>query len=254
MSSLSEQARAVAGAWGLELGEPFALGRHSYVCPAGSEVVLKVRPEDDTESAHEADALRLWDGDGAVRLLRVSDDGRAMLLERAIPGTDLSQLDEGRATAAAVEVGLRLWRPAGAPFQPVAEQVARWLDEVDKTGSPSDGLIDPARALLADLRPPARTLVHGDFHHHNILSAGERFVAIDPKPMLGEPEFDVAPFLWNPLEATMSQDAVVARLSGFEAAGLDPWRMRAWAVIRAAYLGASILDAGDVEILRGLVG
>ena len=56
-----------------------------------------------------------------------------------------------------------------------------------------------ARELYASLDVSRETLVHGDFHHHNILRLGARAVAIDPQPLLGEPEFDVPSFLWNPL-------------------------------------------------------
>src|ERR671932_647257 len=82
--------------WGLELEEPFALSYVSYVAPAGN-AVLKVAWEGDDESLHEADALELWDGDGAVRLLRRW--GRALLEERALPGDDLSELPDDQATA-----------------------------------------------------------------------------------------------------------------------------------------------------------
>ena len=57
--------------------------------------------------------------------------------------------------------------------------------------------------------------MHGDFHHHNILDAGARYVAIDPKPMLGEPEFDVPSFLWNPLRYRMRLDVTERRLAAF---------------------------------------
>ena len=98
--------------WGLELGEPFAGSNVSYVVPAG-DAVVKVAWEGDDEALHDADALELWDGDGAVRLLRRS--GRALLLEHVVPGDDLSTIPEDEATAIAVGVASRLWRPAGSP-------------------------------------------------------------------------------------------------------------------------------------------
>ncbi|MDQ3066751.1 MAG: hydroxyurea phosphotransferase, partial [Actinomycetota bacterium] len=60
----------MASEWGVELGEPFALSRYSYVAPAGDDAVLKVRSPEDDESDEEAEALELWAGEGAVRLLR----------------------------------------------------------------------------------------------------------------------------------------------------------------------------------------
>lgn len=139
---------------------------------------------------------------------------RAFLLERARPGTDISELPDSQATAIAVELGLKLW----------------WLDE-------EPGELTPlARELLSSLEVGRTTLVHGDFHHHNILDAGNRHVAIDPQPFLGEPEYDVPPFLWNPLPCRLRVDLLESRLAAFVAAGLDEERIRKWAVIRGAYL------------------
>src|SRR6059058_1950304 len=126
LSRARAAAEAAAWEWGLELGEPFALSRFSYVAPAGTDAVLKVAWEEDEESLHEGEALELWDGDGAVRLL--GRHGRALLEERAVPGTDISDLDQDAAMAVAVEVGTKLWRQGGPPFRPVVEHVARWLD------------------------------------------------------------------------------------------------------------------------------
>ncbi|HKB32262.1 MAG TPA: aminoglycoside phosphotransferase family protein, partial [Candidatus Dormibacteraeota bacterium] len=178
--------------WGLELGEPFVFSNVSYVAPAG-DAVVKVAWGGDTESLHEGDALELWNGDGAVRLLRRS--GRALLEERALPGNDLSALPDEEATAIAVELASKLWRRAGSPFRPVVPEVRRWLDNADRDGSE---LVPLARDLLAELDPAGQWLVHGDFHHHNIIRRGDQFVAIDPKPYLADREYDVPPFLWNP--------------------------------------------------------
>ena len=71
--------------WGVELGPPFALSRYSFVAPAGPDAVLKVTPVEDDESDEEADALALWAGDGAVRLLRRDARRRAILVDRARP-------------------------------------------------------------------------------------------------------------------------------------------------------------------------
>ena len=105
LEPLASIAAEVAAEWGVELGPPFALSRYSYVAPAGDDAVLKVTPAEDDESDEEADALELWDGDGAVRLLRRDRGRRALLIERARPGDDISGLPEDEATAIAVAVG-----------------------------------------------------------------------------------------------------------------------------------------------------
>jgi len=253
LDALVHVAGEAAAEWEVELGEPFALSRYSYVAPAGDDAVLKVTPPEDDESDHEADALELWGGRGAVRLLRRDRGRRALLLERARPGTDLSSLPDDEATAIAVAVGLRLWRPAGIPFRWIGDHIPRWLDRAERSDQEGRELVPLARKLHASLVVGREVLIHGDFHHHNILRAGERFLAIDAKAMLGEPEYDVPSFLRNPrgLGYRMELRTTERRIAAFAAAGLDEDRMRKWAVIRCACLGA---DEGEAQVLRALVG
>ena len=142
-----------------------------------------------------------------------------MLIERAWPGTDISELPEAQATAIAVETGLRLWQSAGEPFRWIGDHVPRWLDEAEQLNHPAPDLIPLARKLYKSLSVGRSTLVHGDLHHHNILDAGEQFLAIDAKPMLGDAEFDVASFLWNPLPHRMTLDVTERRLAAFGVEG-----------------------------------
>ena len=115
---------------GLVVGERFDGGVASVlVAPAvtaeGEEVVLKVQ-EPHRESEHEADALRLWDGDGAVRLLDHEPEEHALLLERCVPGTPLSAAGAETALGVLVELLPRLWKPAGPPFGSRAAEAAGW--------------------------------------------------------------------------------------------------------------------------------
>lgn len=226
------RAEHCAAEWGLTLGRPFEIATASFVVPAGEHFVLKVASEGDDESLHEGDALELWGSDIAVRVVR--RDGRALLEERLVPGTDLSMLEEDEATAIAVELAGRLWRQAGHPYRPVDHDVEWWLSRAEHQGSALVGL---ARELHGELGARAEWLVHGDFHHHNILRNGSRYLVIDPKPYLSDREYDVASFLWNPMDNTMSDQGLTEhRIEAFVAGGLEEFRIRAWAVIRGAYL------------------
>jgi streptomycin 6-kinase len=202
-----------------------------------------VTPPEDDESDEEAEALALWDGDGAVHLLRRDRVRRALLLERARPGEDVSELEEEEATRIAVATGLKLWRPASEPFRWIGDHVPRWLDN-----AAGHELVPLARELYASLDVGRGVLVHGDFHHHNILGSTRGPVAIDPKPMLGEPEYDIPSFLWNPLPCRLRIEHLETRLAAFSAAGLDEERIRKWTVIRGAYL-----QPEEAEVLRALV-
>jgi streptomycin 6-kinase len=230
-------AEAAAEYWGLTLGAAFPMACVSYVAPAGAAVV-KVSWEGDDESLHESDALELWNGDGAVRLK--DRFGSALLLERAAPGTDVAGLSEADATAVAVSLAGRLWRPACEPFRPVGPAVREWLARAARQGS---DLVPLAQELLAGLGASADWVVHGDLHHHNILRDGDRYVVIDPKPYLADREYDVPSFLWNPMGNEMDDPEILERrISAFVSAGLSEDRIRAWTVIRGAYLRPELAE------------
>ena len=225
-------AYACAEEWGVVLEPPFKFSNVSYVAPTTDGAVVKVSWGGDEQALHEGDALELWNGDGAVRLLRRS--GRALLEERCVPGDDLSGVPEDVAVQIATDIAVRLWRPAVAPFRSVAPDVERWIDHAMVEGSE---LAPLARELFAEIGGGAEWVVHGDLHHHNIVRSGERYLAIDPKPYLADREYDVASFLWNPMDNLFEDEAQTQRrIEAFVAVGLDEFRIRAWAVIRGSYL------------------
>jgi streptomycin 6-kinase len=249
LAALEAVAREVAAEWGIGLGGRFALARYSFVAAAGEDAVLKVTPPADDEADEEGEGLELWAGEGAVRLLRHDKARRALLVERARPGDDISDLPEEEATATAIAVAARLWKggqsPGLSPFRSIHDHVPRWLSNA------ADHPLAPlAGKLYAGYEKRDDTLVHGDFHHHNILRSERGFLAIDPKPMLGEPEYDIPSFLWNPMPHRMVPDVTERRLAAFAAAGLNQERMRVWTVVRGAYLRA---DADEIEVIRALL-
>ena len=246
--------------WDLRIGEPFGAGAGGRTLratlPDGTPAVLKhVHPH--RESEHEADALERWDGHGAVRLL--ARDGWTLLLERCEPGEPLSRL--GGSAALDVLAGLlpRLWVPAGPPFRPVAEEAAWWRSslpgEWERAGRPFERrLLDAALEALTVLPDTQgeQVLVNQDLHGDNVLSAQrEPWLLIDPKPLLAERAFALAPIIRS-AELGHSRRAVIRRLDHLTAdLGLDRERTRLWT------LGATIAWAIDgppshVEVARWL--
>jgi streptomycin 6-kinase len=227
--------------WSLELGEPFSYAHASLALPAtlpeGADAVLKIgRPH--RESQHEADALALWDGEGAVRLLAHDRDRWALLVERCRPGTQLSELDADAALEVIVQLLPRLWVPAREPFRPLADEAEWWvsylLDRWKQAGRPFERpLLDAAIGALRDLAPTQgeQVLLHQDLHADNILRAErEPWLVIDPKPLLGEREFGLAPVIRGP-ELGHSKGHVRRRLDRLsEELGLDRERARGWAL------------------------
>ena len=241
---LRSTAEEVAYEWRVPLGERIPAGRFSFVAFAGDEAVLKVVPVEDDEADHEADALALLAGDGAVRLLRHDRARRAILIERARPGDDASRLSEPEAMRVAVAAATRFWRPAtrGSPFRWIGDHVPSWLDNAG-----DHYLVRQAKEIYATMQPSDATLVHGDFHHHNLLSHHDGWVVIDPKPMVGDPEFDVPTFLWNPIGHQQTTESVERWIGAFAETGLDANLLREWAIVRGTYQGLPLSQGLTAE-------
>ena len=244
--------------WSLELGPPFEPASVSWVAPVaardGTPAVLKVNfPE--PESEREAGALAWWGGDGAVRLLAHDPERRALLVERCVPGTQLWAVeDDDEATRLAAGVLRRLWRPAPGrhPFRALAAEAARWGQQLPAAWSAQGrpcprALVDEAVALCAELGASQEHLVvcHQDLHGGNVLAAGPgRWLAIDPKPVVGEPAFDVASLLRDRRPELLADPSPLRRVRRrldvvCDELGLDRERARGWALVHAVAWGLS---------------
>ncbi|HWC31841.1 MAG TPA: aminoglycoside phosphotransferase family protein, partial [Actinomycetota bacterium] len=170
LASLPTLFAECADRWSLEVGDPFPYTFASLAAPAttsdGTPVVLKIHFP-DRESEHEARALEVWNGDGAVRLLAHDADRRALLLERCVPGTPLWEIGAQAALDVMVELLPRLWKPAGPPIRPLAEEAAWWASYLPDTWERAERpferrLLDAALDAL-EVLPPTQSeqvLVH----------------------------------------------------------------------------------------------
>jgi streptomycin 6-kinase len=203
----------VTGDWQLTAGaSPYPL-TYSWVGPVtradGTPAVLKLGvPAPDL--AHQEEALRLYDGHGAVRIL-AADPGRgALLLERAEPGIPAAALvpaHDERATAALIGTGRRLHRapPAGCTLPDLHTEGSRSFRTHLRRFPGDDPLprrmVELAAELFDDLcaDAPERLVLHGDLHHDNVLRAErEAWLAIDPHGVVGDPGYDCGAMLYNP--------------------------------------------------------
>lgn len=94
-----------------------------------------------------------------------------------------------------------------------------------------------SRSFATDAATDGR-LIHTDLHYFNVLAAGrEPWLVIDPKPLSGDPSYEIAPLLSNRWEeAVSSGDRRRAIRDRFhmviDAAGFDEDRARDWVVVR----------------------
>lgn len=222
----------------------------NYVAPAtladGTQVVLKVGVP-NRELRTEIEALRLYNGRSAVRLLDADPDKGLLLLERLRPGQMLTTItNDDEATRLAAEVMQKLWRPLPAAHNfPSVADWANGLAELRQafgggTGPFDKTLVETAESLFTDLLASMSEpmLLHGDLHHYNILSADNGWRVIDPKGIVGEPAYEVGALLRNPIATIFDEpelDRITARRLDIlaETLALDRERLRQWSLAQA---------------------
>ena len=234
--------------WSLTVGVPFQPGgQTAWVAPArdaaGAALVLKVAwPH--PEAAHEADGLRAWAGHGAVRLHAAHDFGaaQALLIERCLPGTELSGRPEPEQDTVIAALLRRLWIPPspGHPFASLEQMCRSWADRFERhvaagVAPPLDpGLARAGLALFRELPVTAdtRVLLCTDLHAGNVLAATrEPWLVIDPKPHVGDPAYDPLQHMLNCEERLHADPPGLARrMAGL--LDLDPDRVLSWLFAR----------------------
>lgn len=261
LESLAGRVDDLVDRWDLTTELPlYPEGQCSIVVPVvrpdGTNCILKVQwPHPEAE--HEAVALRAYDGRGAVRLLNEDRGHNAFLLERCEPGTSAWEAGTpAEVLFVSAQVMRRLWRPLQSthPFTHLAIASAERAEDIRRT------FVDhgrPFEAQLAEVGASAferlgsfgadEVLLHGDFHPANVLRARrEPWLAVDPKPLVGDPAFDTAQLLLNfrgrnwPMISTVAELAMILEL--------DRDRVWDWAFARAVEeITWSMEDGGAID-------
>jgi streptomycin 6-kinase len=233
--------------WRLRVDGPTMSGQCAMVVPVRTDDdrrgVLKVTwPHWEAETEHLA--LRAWQGDGAVELWRADPRRFALLLERARPDRDLNAIEVREACTVVAGLYGRLHRPPLQQLRRLSELCREWADRLPSLTEShlvSPRFVSQTARLLRDFAADAATdaaLIHSDLHFSNVLAADrEPWLVIDPKPLSGDPAYEVAPLLWNRWEEAMRaaspRRALLDRLyTVVDVAGLDEDRVRNWTVVR----------------------
>ena len=214
--------------------------------PDGRPAVAKFSwPHDEEE--HEHLLMQALHGNGAALLYRADPSRHVMLLERLHARDLRSMPDDVEACEITASLYERIHIPAMPQLRTLTAYIARWTDDLRRL--PRDApiprrLVEQTISLGDDfVADPASdgVAIHGDLHFENVLAADrEPWLMIDPKPMSGDPHYEVSPLLWNRWdEVTDSGDVRRAVRRRFyatvDAAGLDEGRARDWVVTRMVH-------------------
>ena len=252
--------------WGIRVQRSFPKLSYSFVAEAqredGTPCVLKLDAREE-----EIEALRLFDGRGAARVLELDVEQRSLLLERLLPGTMLSELtDDEQATRIAARVMQRLWRPVPAVhhLETLEDRGRAFERERPKfgggTGPFPEHLVREAERVFAELpRGVEPVVLHGDCHHFNILlttnrdrSGKDEWLTIDPHGVAGDPGYEVGCFIYNPsgefdpMEAPSPKACVARRVAILaEELGWERERVRLWCLAQSVLSEWWSLEDGD---------
>ena len=211
----------------------------SVTCADDTPAVLKLGlPQ--MEGRDEAHGLRFWNGDPTARLLMSDDELGAMLLELCEPGTSLRLQPEPEQNQVIANLLHRLWRTPKAPhpFRPLSALMEYWtaetLAQIEEW--PDSELVRDGLHLFAELPRTAaeEVLLATDLHAGNVLGAQRQpWLAIDPKPFMGDPAYDLTQHLFNCSVSLRSDtDGTIRRFA--DLAGVDQERVGLWTFARAA--------------------
>jgi len=210
LTSLSEVTARIATAHRLSNLKPVNNLSYNYVLSGlrGSQPIILKLGLDTEALKREALALKAFAGFGAVNILTESDG--MLLLERANPGISLrSYLHEKDNDAIQITSEcLKRLHQAPIPSDHHFPHINDWLMALDKNLSIPADYLHKARKLrdelIATSAPPA--LLHGDLHHDNILQNSNDWIVIDPKGVIGEPAYEVAAFIRNPIPELLAHN------------------------------------------------
>src|SRR5262245_22846371 len=247
-AALPDLASSTMERWSLRPDGRARHGMVSLVLPVvrddGTPAALKLQPLDD-ETKGEPVGLQEWNGQGTVLLLDHDPVSGAMLLERLDSGRPLSTVEDDLAAVQLLaEIMARLvafTAPTG--LRRLANIAAGMLDQVPQA---LPALAEADRRLLRYcagavnelIGEPGDRLLHWDLHYDNVLAGTrEPWLAIDPKPLAGDPCFELLPALhnrWEDVVATGDVAGAVRRRFDLmvDVVGLDRDRAVGWTLGR----------------------
>ncbi|MBL3285281.1 Aminoglycoside/hydroxyurea antibiotic resistance kinase family protein [Rickettsiales endosymbiont of Paramecium tredecaurelia] len=202
-------------------------------------IILKLGLDNEA-LAREAFALKCFTGCGAVTVL--SEDDGMLLLERAVPGTSLQDYFPTKKKES-IEIAfgvIKKLHQANITTTHNFPHIKDWLAALDEEWNIPNDYLQKARQLRDELLQTSKpdVLLHGDLHHDNILQNGEDWLVIDPKGVIGEPAYEVAAFIRNPIPELLNHadapNIIHNRVTRFaELLGIPAKRIHDWCFVQA---------------------
>ena len=269
LASLDDTLASLEHDWNVAIGPAHPGGTAAFVAEAtagnGDVFMVKVSTPGTYAGRYEADALRLAEGKGYVRLVRHDEARRAMLLEKLGDRLDSLALPYQQQIDIMCATLLQAWMPV--------PRYGVWTTGAEKANSLAAGLLrmwhgssqpcdqkvlDTALMYCQDraaaYHPEAAVLAHGDPHPANILAAPDAitgFKFIDPDGLAIEPAYDLGVLLraWHEgIEGRHAHDIARSHARHLTTRTQVPaeaiWQ---WGYIERVSTGLHLMELGETE-------
>ncbi|HWD79339.1 MAG TPA: aminoglycoside phosphotransferase family protein, partial [Kribbella sp.] len=226
----------------------------------GTQAMLKLQSVND-ESESEALALRTWNHDDVVEVYEDDPETSTLLLERLEPQTLDDLPDDVEATRILAEILTRLM------VVPAPPGIRRLADIAGQMVADAPAIIpllaDPSERALARrfadqvsevLPEPGDRLLHWDLHYYNVMAAKRQpWLVIDPKPLAGDPAFELMPAVWNRWDDLVATGDLSQAIRNrfdlmLDVTGIDRERALAWTAGRILQNVLWFTEDGDTRI------
>lgn len=263
LESLPETLQKIAQKYQLSSLTPLDNMTFHYVATGyqnDAPVVLKIGLNPKV-LAHEALCLRAFEKTMVPQV--IAHDDHMIIMQCAMPGHTLREYFPDNDIEATKILCSIIKQIHTAPI-PTKHHFLR-LDELFRTLDNKleipDKILTTAKNLRDKLLSTTKNdvLLHGDLHHDNILRNLDSWMVIDPKGFIGDPAFELAAYLCNPisqlLKSSQPRTLIENRINLCHAElSIDVARIVDWLYAKSVLCWAwSLEDHGDVSYWLNLI-
>ena len=211
--------------------------------------------------AKEASCLKAFSKHAVAEV--IAHDDNMIIMQRAVPGSTLKDYfpdNDDMATKILCE-SIKELHKASVPENHNFYHLSELFKTLDQKLDIPDEILNRAKHLRDELLKSTtkEVLLHGDLHHDNILKNGDSWLIIDPKGFIGDPAFEPAAYLYNPIPELLQENQprkIIANRINICSAelGIDSRRIADWLYAKSVLCWAwSLEDNLDASYWKELL-
>ena len=257
LKNLPGMVNSLAAQYGISNLSPVTNLTYNYVLEGfqGTQPIILKCGLDSLGIKREAAALKEFSGTGSVKLL--AEGEQMLLLERIIPGESLKSYwpdKDNEALKIVIDIMYKLYNiPLPKPH--IFPTIIDWLTALDRDINIPRRYLEKARLLKNSLLNTcsAFKLLHGDLHHGNILNNKDEWLVIDPKGVIGEPAYELAYFIRNPIPELLHNESAThiinwRAVNSAKFFDITPQRILNWSFVQSVLSWIWALEDGSNDV------